>query len=334
VSKYGFLSSLPPALAGVILSAVIFGCATTDQQEARENHVALGNEYARDGLFREAIDQYRRALADNPQNHSARRNMGVISVKIGDYKNAIRLLEQSLPRFSNNFDTNFYLAEAYRAEGRYAQAIFYYQSSLRLKKDDLRSLKALAWSYYRIRYYSEALATATRSKELAPRDLQVSLILARTHLKLKQHRQALAEVRRMKAIAPKDQHAYLMSIEGDILAATGRCEHAMAIYRNTLRQEPTLAGALLGLAKCHIAQGRSEVGVEYAQRAVRIRPQLSEGYYVLGQALQSSDPARALQYYRLFLRHAATDPEYVGLTTEVRAQISRLSGGRSQQGRR
>jgi len=298
--------------------------ATKEAQKQQSNFVTIGNEYARDGLYREAIDQYRRALAENPENFSARRNIGVVSVRIGDYKNAIRNLEQIVTRFADNFDTNFYLAEAYRAEENYAQAIFYYQSALRIRKDEPRAMKSLAWSYYKIRYFSESLAITEKLKEITKDDLQVVIIHARTLIKLNQHRQALAEIRRAKQNASKENQAFLQSIEGDSHAAMGRCEHAMQLYRNALRQDPTLAGALLGLGKCHLEAGRSDRGIAYIERAVRIRPNMAEAYFTLGQALETADAKRSAQYYRLFLKHGGSDPEYISLTTEARGKLSQL----------
>ena len=40
------------------------GCATTP----KKNYVAVGNQYAKDGLLREASEAYKKALAQRPGN--------------------------------------------------------------------------------------------------------------------------------------------------------------------------------------------------------------------------------------------------------------------------
>ena len=132
------------------------GCQTTSERD----FVTVGNELAKDGLLRESAASYRKALRQNDRNATAHRNLGMVLVKLGDFKGAIQHLEKSIGAYEKDFDANFYLGEAYRAENQFAEAIFRYKQALTIKPKDTRALKPLAWSYFKIRYYTEALSVA------------------------------------------------------------------------------------------------------------------------------------------------------------------------------
>lgn len=73
---------LRAAVIGGLLG--LMSCVTTQQSPS----LLQGNQYARDSLFREALESYKKALKEEPNNPVIRRNMGIVQVKIGDDKNA------------------------------------------------------------------------------------------------------------------------------------------------------------------------------------------------------------------------------------------------------
>src|SRR4051812_20895010 len=101
-----------PALAWLLVVAFGFvfsqtGCVTTE----KKNYVATGNQYAKDGLLREASESYKKALAQKSNNQTAHRNLGMVLVKMGDYKGASKHLEKAMGRYEKDFDANYYLGE-------------------------------------------------------------------------------------------------------------------------------------------------------------------------------------------------------------------------------
>ena len=217
----------------------------------------------------------------------------MVLVKTGDYKNAVLHLEKSLSRYSVDYDANFYLGEAYRALDQYADAIFRYKMALKIRPDETRTLKALAWSFFKIRYYSEALSSARKLVAIAPQDEQAAIILARTLLKVKRTKDALATIQSATTRAPKQAVPYLKSVEGDIYYEGGDKKRAQEAYRIALKDQPMLAGALLGLGKCLVDEGDMPKAISFMERAVRVRPNLTEAHYLLGQAYEKSDPAKS-----------------------------------------
>jgi tetratricopeptide (TPR) repeat protein len=300
---------LKKSLAFLAAFTLNTACVSTSPQE--DNLLNLGNEYAKDGLLREAADTYRKGLDKHPDNPILRRNLGIVLVKSGAYKAAIAQFEKVIGALDSDYDTNFYLAEAYRAEEKYAEAIYRYQKALRKKENSLRSMKALAWSYYKIRYYDEAMQITRRMQKISNDDPQVAVITARTLIKLNRHKSAMSVLTRAKRTSKPEVIPYLQSVEGDALVSRGQCREAVEIYREALKVQPLLAGSLMGIGKCLVDLGEAEKGAAYLIRAVRIKPNLAEAYYALGQAYEKSQPTKAIAFYRQFRKFAGKDPEFL-----------------------
>lgn len=311
-------------LAAFALVVALFNssCATTPDKQSL---VAQGNQFAKDGLLREASESYKKALAQKPNNATAARNLGMVLVKMGDYKGAVRHLEKSMTRYERDFDANFYLGEAYRAQDKFAEAIFRYKKALKIKDADPRALKPLAWSYFKIRYYSEALVISRQLQKAAPDDDQTGIILSRTLLKLKRPQEALAILNGARKNIQKGSRAFYSSVEGDIQYEMNHSDDAAKAYREALKDQPLLPGALLGLGRCMLDQGKQKLAVTYMERAVRIRPRLTEAHYLLGKAYEKTDKDKSLKYYQYFRKQAASDPEFIGYLNDVKQKISELS---------
>lgn len=309
----------------------LWACQTPSQQSAlkepgRDSLVSQGNQFARDGLLREAVDSYKKAINKDPKNLVARRNLGIVLLKAGDAKGAITNLETSMQNFEDNFESNFFLAEAYRAEDKYAEAIYRYKRALKITPDDGRALKSLAWSYFKIRFYSEAINIANKLQRKSPGDEQALMILARTQLKLKRENEALATLKRGLERSTAMSRPYFESVTAEVYAAQGKQQEALDMWRQALKSQPMLAGALLGAGRALLEAGQDKQALDYLERAVRIKPKMSEGHYWLARSLENSNPERALKYFNFFKKNAAADPEFVELVQDAKKRSASLQG--------
>ena len=310
----------------LIFSAILFfGCTTTKNEIADQPHLHQGNQYARDGLYREAIDEYQKALQNPLKVNAARRNMGMVYVKMGEFAKAEVELKKAIDFYQNNFECNFYLGEALRAQDKFADAIYHYQKADRIRRNDVKNLKSLAWAYFKIRYYSEALAVIRRVVKVRPKDEQGNIILSRTLLKLNKPGKALAVIRRAQKNADKQLTAYFQSVEGDILFEMGNAKRAEVAYKAALKVKPLLAGALLGLGRCQLQDGKTQDAIKNMERAARIKPEMAQTQYFLAKAYEGIDKKKSVAHYKKFGRLAAADPEFLTKVTEVKQRISMLS---------
>lgn len=324
---------LPVGLAaGLLLS---YSCASTPkpksankpaaqaQRPVQDKLLDQANQYARDGLYREALVSFQQYLDKNPSDGSANRTVGIIYVKTGSYKKAAQYLEKGFRAYPNNFELNFYMGEAMRMQSRYADAIYHYKRALESDSKNTATLKALAWSYYNIRYYSEGLRTARELRKLAPNDFQVAIIMARILNKISMNDKALAILNRSETLAPADAVPFLSSVKGDILLSMGEKAEAERAFRKALNDQPLLPGALVGLGRKLLEDKNPnhQAAITYLERAVKLRPSMVEAYYYLGKAHQKSNPGKSIAYFKIFAKEASFDPSFQAEIAEIRPQL-------------
>lgn len=298
--------------------------ATSSEPDAAAAAIVdQANQYARDGLYREAIASFRKYLADHPKDAAAHRTLGIIYVKSGAYKLALKHLQEALTAFPDNFELNYYIGEAYRTQNQYADAIFHYQRALQSDPKNIPALKALTWSFYSIRYHAEAIKSARQLKKLDPNDFQIAIIQARIMNRIGMNDQALVILNKAEALASPDEIPFLNSAKGDILMDQGEKDRAEQAYRKALQDQPLLPGALTGLAKKLMTDSKgTDQAITYLERALRIKPNHVEAVFLLGQAYERKDPKRSLEYYRKFHKEAALDPQFQQEVLQVRGRLA------------
>ena len=298
---------------------LVLSCQTTQSR-----HVLTGNEFAKDGLLKEAVSSYRLALREDRNNWTAHRNLGLLLVKTGKYDKAIYHLRKSLPRFRRDFDTNFHLGEAYRAKEKYAEAIFRYRFALSIKPNAPEALKSLGWTYYRINLLNEAKQMIRKLLTIDRDDYNGAIILARIYLKQHDFRKSLDVIRNYREVADQNALPYFQSIEGDVSLALGKAKTAAGLYFAALKSNPLLPGALLGLGKIFLRRGQNQKAVRYLERAVRLRPHQTQTHLLLGKAYESFDIAKALRHYQLFRKLARRKSESPAQVAAVSSKITAL----------
>lgn len=296
-----------------------------DKRRTEEDKRLLdnANQYARDGLMREALHAFAEYIERNPSDAAAHRTFGILLVKTGSYKKASQHLDKAFTVYPNNYELNFYLGEAMRMQNRFADGIYHYKRALEVEPKNVSTLKALAWSYYNIRYFSEAIRTARQLRSLAPKDFQVAIIVARVLNKTDMNDRALAILNRAETQTTADNIPFLNSVKGDILLSMGEKEAAEQAYRKSLQDQPLLPGALIGLARKLIEDKKpnNAIAITYLERALKIRPNMFEAYYLLGKANQKTNPAKAIEYYSKFTKEAAYDPSFQAELAEIKPQL-------------
>jgi tetratricopeptide (TPR) repeat protein len=295
----------------IVVISLASACQTNFSAKKSGPHLTQGNQYAKDGLYKEAITSYLRELKNNPEDATVNRNLGIVYLKTSNYKKAASHLKKSMPAYSTDHLTNFYIAESYRAQREFSEAIFHYRKTLELSPGFDKALKALAWSYYQTRSYAEALRTIQKMQALSPNDSQTAIIAARILIKSKASKKALSTIQKALAFSQPEDIAFLHSAEGDIYLALDDCQSAEKSYRAALQKEPLLAGALLGLGKCLLkTSDKVDQAIAYMERATRLKPSLAEGFYLLGKSLENTNPDQSLKYYAQFKKVASGNPEF------------------------
>lgn len=291
----------------LLLSLCLFALLAC--QSSKSRHVLTGNEYARDGLLKEAAGAYILALKKDPDDHTASRNLGLLYVRMGKYSLAIKHLRRSLDSFRNDFDIHFYLGEAYRSKEKYAEAVYRYRAAINIKPNAPEALKSLGWTYYKINLLQDAEVTIKKLLEIDRNDHNGAIILARVYFRQNKFQSAMKIIKAYRARVDARTLSYLQSIEGDIYMKADRVKMATKLYRDALRKNPMLVGALTGLGRVFLVQKQPQIAIRYLKRAVRLNPKSSQVHMLLGQAYEGTNIKKSLHYYRQFKKLARQQRE-------------------------
>jgi Flp pilus assembly protein TadD len=127
-----------------------------------------GNALYMKGRYAEAVECYRRALRDRPDDVDALNNLGAALADLGRLSDAVACYEQALRIQPGKAEAYYNYANAMRIAGRYPEAIDLYARALRLRPDMPEAHNNLAISLRRQGRLAEAMTSARRALELRP----------------------------------------------------------------------------------------------------------------------------------------------------------------------
>ena len=304
---------------------VLPSCVFHDSQKDRlEDFLRTAKRLSEKGLLKKSLAKLKQAKKGSPANPEINLYMGSLYIKLEDYKKAKRFLKLSNKKIKNNYDVYFLLGEAFRGLDNYAEAIFYYRKAKEIKPRKTANLKALAWSYYKIRYYKQSLKILKPLMKKRFVDEQVYIIMARVYCKLKLFKRALSVLNKGKLISDEKYKPYFLSIQGDVYFGFGKINKAKKLYKEALKIQPLLSGALLGLGRCLFEEGKEKQAVVHMEQARRLKPKMAEIYFLLARSYEGLNIKKSLRYYYEFKKLAHADPEFLGILHDVKKKISLL----------
>jgi tetratricopeptide (TPR) repeat protein len=328
------MKSLRPKVLSIItlssLALGTFGCASRSHEVTR--HLLEGNDAALRSDYTTAVNRYELALRTAPDSSPARRNLGIVLVKVGQYDRAKKNLLEVLPKYPDDVEVLYFLGECSRGLEDYNAASDYYQQAQRIDSSDLRITKALAWTWYKMRKYEKSLSTAEPLLKRYPGDLQVKLIAASTYNRLSIFQKTIDlltpvekvgfKVYSRDIVSAESERALLMTALADAYAGSRDCKRADALYSEVLRTRPFLASALIGSAKCDLSENQENKAISKLEKATRSNPDVAEPYYLLGRLYARTEANKSVFYYRRFLLLTKNNGEF---TKEIQATRTALS---------
>lgn len=277
----------------ILLILVMFlsgACATVEKGNPS---FKLGNEYARDGLYREALSSYRTAQKQEPDNPAIVRNIGIVELKLGLYERAVTSLTRSLPYFSNNFETNYYLAEALKGKNDLDNAVFRYQRALEINPKDVQAKKGLAWCLMTIDRLE--LAKSLLSAKGLEKDPQAVILNARILVKQGRASEALNQLLGLEGKTTAFVAPYLASAIGDVQLALKNPKEALRQHLKALKTVPLMFSALLGAANAYVELGQLSRAKVLAEQASRVQLQNPEPWRTLMTIAKASGNTKEAQ---------------------------------------
>lgn len=117
--------------------------------ESRENYNLLGNQYYVSHDYKNALQNYERAIEVSKEYYlEAEFNCCECLINLGLYEDAILRLEKILEYNRSDFEVYLIIAEAYRRKGDYADAIKYNQKAEQLSDENYYVLNMYGSIYF------------------------------------------------------------------------------------------------------------------------------------------------------------------------------------------
>ena len=220
--------------------------------------------------YDEAADEFRKAVAANPDSVSARLNLGTALTQTGDLREAVAQFEAALRIDSRNTLAHFNLAVLLANQNQHEQAISHLRSISTIEPNDLGSHLFLGQELKKAGRFDEALAEFSLVFQTDPDNEEALLEQVKLLEQDKQYRKALDILEKGHTQYPQKGRtavmlAYLLatSPQNDLRDGRRALELAQKIYAATDLPEH---GALVAMALAEL--GRCSEAAEWQRRMI------------------------------------------------------------------
>jgi tetratricopeptide (TPR) repeat protein len=215
------------------------GRVPTDQQTAGTDSMNRARILRDQGLEKEALAQFERAIMENPLLVGAHMGAGEINFKQGNIEAAAENFGTAARLEENNFSAQFWYGVALQELKRLDEAIRQYLRALRLRPDDFQANSNLGVAYLQAGEPSEALPYAQRAIELNPDDGPSRTNLGAVYAALGQYENAITEFQQAAELT--DLSPPLLLNLADAYGRMKRYDEMVNTLQEVIRLEPSAA---------------------------------------------------------------------------------------------
>jgi len=246
--------------------------------------------HCRAGRQAEAVDDYRRSLAVNPNSAKPHNDLATVLYEQGHLDEAAAGFRRALALQPDYPDALYNLGLICHARGEFVEAVDWLQQALRLKPDYPEAENNLGCAWQALGKFDEAMACYERALKLRPGDPTTY-----NNLGTAWHAQGdiTAAVSCLEqAIRTKPDYAEAESNLGCVWQTPGKLDEAMACYERALHLRPDDAKAHTNQGTAWHAIGEADRAIACYEQALRCDPEFVTARQDLLYTLQYREPAR------------------------------------------
>ncbi|MGD0629655.1 MAG: tetratricopeptide repeat protein [Terracidiphilus sp.] len=243
--------------------------------------VALGNYFYTGGKLEEAAEQYRKAVALTPDNATALLDLGLASLQLGQYDDALNNLQKSA-QAEPSFFAYSSLSEVLTAQGKFADAVAMSKKAL-----DLDPTNYVAWGNLASAYlwnpgghnqamdaYKKAIELAEAARKETPDEPELLAALGDYYASMGESGRSAPILRQAVSLAPNNPEVLFRVGESyelqhnrqgaiDLIAKS----LALGYHADQLQQSPELASLRADpKLKAAIASAQAKVSLDTAEK--------------------------------------------------------------------
>jgi Tfp pilus assembly protein PilF len=227
--------------------------------------ISRGVQFAGQNRFREAADCFRHALAADPADLLAQKNLAICLEWLRDFPGAISSYECLLQADPTNAETHARLGDLHVMLSEFEPAVESFQNAIRQGSDDARVHQNLGSALATLSRYDEATEHFRRAIELAPGRAELYRALGMALSKSLAYDEAEESLRQALNLAPNNPLTH--TTLGTTLQLAGHVDDALVHFSRALQLNPRDPEPRMRRATCLLAKGDFEQGwIDYEAR--------------------------------------------------------------------
>jgi len=278
---------------------------------------------ARKQQHAEAIEWYRAALADHPDNARLLGSLGRSLIAEGQLDHGLRALREAVRLAPHSAVERCYLADALAGQNALAEAEESYRAAIQLDRKCTPAYVGLGKLLIDRQDLDGAIGLYRTARDESPRDVMVLVNLGAALEMLatpEAAKQAEDHYRAALKIRPDWAAAHFNL--ANLLEARQAPDEAVEHYRAALRFDPNYARAHVNLGIVLAQQGKAGEAIDHYRAALRIDRRLLEAYLNLGAALAAEGRAgEAAAEFRRGLKLVPPDSDLAERVREILGQL-------------
>ena len=151
----------------IVLPAFLCGCQSKEDREA-EALLEQANAYSTDGLFKEALPSYKKAIALKPDYADAYYFMGLAYRKLEQYPDALAALKKAIALKPDYANAYYFMGIIHHESEKYPEAVAALEKAIALKPGYADAYCFMGLSHEKLKQHTEALAALEKYIDLKP----------------------------------------------------------------------------------------------------------------------------------------------------------------------
>lgn len=221
------------------------------------------------GNLPEALAEWRKAVALDPEDAKARFNLGVILQRTGAGLEAVHEYEKSVDLDGENPSALTNLGVAYVTQGRIDDALGLFRRALSIRPEDASVLTNLGNAYMEKNLVANAAAACRQAVDSSPEYADARNCLGIALARSSQLEQAAEQLTKAVELAPESlEYRYNL---GRVLAARGRYAEALVHFQKAVELSQANEPMSLDMFAAMLSEvGRYEDAAQAARRALEV----------------------------------------------------------------